>query len=82
MKRGDALALHCGSHCPESSDRQKHVFAWWKVSESGEREKLSFAGVAVTEDGVTEESGGEYECRCGNDGKVCTFYVASEFYKV
>ena len=78
VKRGDTLYLYCGSHCSETSSRE-HSYTWWKVSDKdGKKQQLSFTGAAITEDDVTGESGGEYECKCGNSGQTCTFYVASK----
>ena len=71
VEKGSALSLHCGSYCPERSS----TYHWWKVTKE-ERVKLSFSESVVREDGVSEESGGEYECQCGTNGQICTFYVA------
>lgn len=79
IKQGDTLYLPCGSHCSEST--RDHSYTWWKISErDGRKQQLSYTGADIIEDGVTGESGGEYECRCGSDGQICTFYVASEWH--
>ena len=77
LKQEDTLHLQCGSHCMEKSGDRS--YAWWKVSEEGRlKQRLSFTGAVLTDDGVTTESGGEYECKCGSEGQICTFYVAGE----
>ena len=80
VEKGSTLSLHCGSYCSES--RSSH-YTWWRVTEEERgRVQLSFSGAVVTEDGITEESGGEYECQCGNSGQICTFYVAGKEIKL
>lgn len=77
LKQGDALYLPCGSHCSGSTG--DHSYTWWKISErDGRKQQLSDTGAAIIDDGVTGENGGEYECKCGSDGQICTFYVGSE----
>ena len=67
-----SLKLTCGSHCQKKDES----FTWWKIGRNRYREELSFTGDTVIEDRVTPGSGGEYECKCGETGQECTFYVA------
>lgn len=74
VEQGTTLNLQCGSYCSEEGS-----YTWWRVKDGdGKKIQLSYTGAVVTEDDVTGENGGEYECKCGSSGQICTFYVAGK----
>ena len=80
VEHGGTLNLQCGSHCSDDGS-----YTWWRVNDgNGEKIQLSYTRAVVTENEVTGENGGEYGCKCGSNGQICTFYVTgsepSSFY--
>ena len=79
MKKGDAFSLHCASHCPDTNKGKQSVFTWWRVEEEGrKRRRLSYTGAVLTEKAATLKTGGDYECKCGSDGPLCSHYVTGK----
>ena len=73
---GSSMILHCGSHCSESKEGS---YTWWRIGDKDRKKiPLGYRDAVVTEFDITGENGGEYECKCGSTGQICTFYVAGK----
>ena len=46
--------------------------------EGRRRRRLSYTGAVLTEEAATLEIGGDYECKCGSDGLLCSHYVTGK----
>ena len=77
VKKGERLSLHCASYCHRNIETPT-VYAWWKIDDGGKKVQLSHTGAILSKNIVSPEAGGEYTCKCGESGHLCTYYIAGK----